>query len=485
MTVRAKLLWAMTAIGLLVATPAIYGITRLAALRDIAAELKGRHAEAFLALGRLQAALSDLDRYQRSYLVVPGPELHEQLEATWAAVRREIDHLTAAGYRDAAAQTEQRLSTLRDATLQIDALIQEGRVEEATQFFERTKPLLQEAVGSLEPVARTVDRWSSSAVASAERISATATFATLIALLVSATAALLLALWATGSLVRPLGRLRAATGAVAKGELVAPADLPYGRGDEIGDLSRSFRAMTQRLAELDRLKAEFVSIASHELKTPINVIGGYAELLEDGIYGKISAEQREVLSAIREQTRNLGALAHQLLDLGRLEAGQFPIELQDTPLRPFFEELERAFRALALQKKIAFAVELDPRLPAAIAADPQRLRHEVLGNLLGNAFKFTPEGGKITVTVRAGDALRIAVADTGAGIPGNKLPHIFEKYYQVRGSAHHGGAGLGLAIAREIVEAHGGQIRAESTVGKGTTMAVELPLRAAPARASA
>jgi signal transduction histidine kinase len=486
MTVRARLLWTIALIGLLISGPAFYGVGKLRELRDIAAELRGRHAEAFLSLGRLQASLVEFDRFQRSYLAFPTPESHDRVDAALSGAHQELSRLVEAGYGDAVHPTRRGLATIQSAASQINLLVRAEQIEEATAYFEELKPAIDEVIASLDPVARAVDQRSSSAADEAQRISMTATTATLTALLASIATAIVLALAATGMLIRPLRRLRAATGAVAAGELVAPPDLPYDRADEIGDLSRSFRAMTKRLAELDRLKGEFISIASHEFKTPINVIGGYAELLEDGIYGEISAEQREVMAAIRAQARDLTNLANHLLDLGRVESGNFRIYLQEMELRPLFGEVERAFRALATQKRIDFEIELHPSIPRIIAGDAQRLRQEVLGNLLANAFKFTPEGGAIRVTAAAEDALRITVADSGVGIPVELLPQIFEKYYQVRGEDPSGeanaglgsatGTGLGLAIAREVVEAHGGQIRAESTPGQGTTMRIEIPL---------
>lgn len=494
LTVRARLLWTIALIGLLIAGPALYGIGKLREVRDIAAELHGRHAEAFLSLGKLQAFLVEFDRYQRSYLVIPTPENQSRVDGALAAARQELDRLVAAGYGAVVAETEHGLDTIQAAAIEIDSLIRADQVEEATARFVEVKPLIDQALASLDPVSWAVDQMSGSAADAARRISMTATTVTLSSLLASSGIAIILALAATGMLIRPLRRLRAATGAVAAGELTAPPDLPYDRADEIGDLSRSFRAMAQRLAELDRLKAEFVSIASHELKTPINVIGGYAELLEDGIYGEISEEQREVMAAIRAQARDLASLANHLLDLGRVESGNFPIHLQQMELHPLFDEIERAFRALAIQKQIAFEIDLDPSIPGTIAGDSQRLRQEVLGNLLSNAFKFTPEGGRIRISARADYALHITVSDSGVGIPNELLPQIFEKYYQVRGESHDGapqggagdaggrggpatgGSGLGLAIVREVLEAHGGTIHAESAPGQGTTMRIQIPL---------
>src|SRR5690606_29696658 len=136
-----------------------------------------------------------------------------------------------------------------------------------------------------------------------------------------------------------------------------------------------------------------------------------------------------------------------------------------------------------------FEIDLEGSTPAAIPADPQRLRQEVIGNLLANAFKFTPEGGRIWVKATADTMLRITVGDTGVGIPEELLPQIFDQYYQVRDDTarnpNSGGSGLGLAIVREVLEAHGGSIRAESTPGQGTKMHISLPLSTGPERSHA
>jgi len=257
---------------------------------------------------------------------------------------------------------------------------------------------------------------------------------------------------------------------------MAPEDLPYERSDEIGHLSRSFGSMTQRLAELDRLKAEFVSLASHELKTPINVIAGYSELLTEGLYGDLDERQVEVLVLVQEQTRALTRLVNQLLDLSRFEAGGVRIEPQPVDLTELLAEVEGSFRALATQKQIRFTINVDPSVPDRVTLDPDRIRHEVLGNLLSNAFKFTGTGGEVSVRAWSRNgSMHLEVSDTGTGIPHDQLDHIFEKYYQVGSAAKAKGSGLGLAIAKHVMEAHGGRIEASSVVNQGTTFHLVLP----------
>jgi signal transduction histidine kinase len=237
--------------------------------------------------------------------------------------------------------------------------------------------------------------------------------------------------------------------------------------------------MTKQLTELDKLKAEFVSVASHELKTPINVVQGYVQLLDEGVYGALSDKQRAVLSTLESQIQSLARLVKQLLDVSRFEAGGGKLELRRVDLGHFLDELERAFHVLAVQRSIRFLVRRGEGLPNEVTWDSDRM-NEVLGNLLSNAFKFTPRGGEVELGLEAIDgSVQIEVCDSGAGIPPEQVPHIFEKFFQadnqVEGSVK--GSGLGLAIAKSIVEAHGGTIQCDSTPGGGTTFTIVLPTR--------
>jgi signal transduction histidine kinase len=266
---------------------------------------------------------------------------------------------------------------------------------------------------------------------------------------------------------------------VAGGDFTPDVAAPARRPDEIGDLARSFRARADHQAELERQRAEFVSVASHEIKTPLSVIRGYVSLLADGIYGGVSEQQLRTLGAVTDQTDRLTRLVHRLLDISRFEAGGGRLELRRVNVRDFLEELTDDFRVLAMQNGVDFAVDVSDDAPTTIDADPDRL-NEVLGNLLSNAFKFTRREGRIRLSARReGPGLEVIVADTGVGIPPDKLPRIFEKFYQVDNEVQprSAGSGLGLAIAREIVEAHGGTIGAESEVSRGTTFRVYLPER--------
>ena len=481
MTIRTRLVAAILAITVVLVLPAAYAASRLKQLRDIAVQQREQHAAAFLALGKLQAHLAQLDRFERSYIAAPSPEARANMHSALAESEQQLDVLAQAGYQRSAASTKAKLQTISSATANIENLVETKQAQRATTYFDQVKPLLAGYQAALDTVAAAIDSRSGQQITEASSISDAAATATIISTLLALAFAIVIGALTSRMLTRPLGRLRRAMSAVAAGEFVVPENLPYDRHDELGDLSRSFRSMAQRLAELEKLKAEFIGIATHELKTPLNVIGGYAELIEESVYGPVTEKQQEVLGSIREQTRVLARMVNQLLDISRLEAGGFRLEMEQVDTGDLFAALRRTFEPLARQKKIQYTVTVEPSVPKWISGDGDRLRDQVIGNLLSNAFKFTREAGRIHVRAWAeNDALRVAVEDTGVGIPPEEMPHIFDKWHQVAGEGRSKGAGLGLNIAHEIIEAHGGTITVQSMAGQGTTFCISIPLAPPP-----
>jgi signal transduction histidine kinase len=230
-----------------------------------------------------------------------------------------------------------------------------------------------------------------------------------------------------------------------------------------------------KLEELDCLKSEFIQNVSHELRTPISIILGYAELLNKGELGKLQPDQREPVAIIARRGWMLGKLVNDLATILAAEAGK--IERVPVDLAGLGRTMLADFRMMAEKAELAISAEIMPGLPLVLG-DPTHLRR-VLDNLLGNALKFTPAGGVITVSLRQeGANVVLKVADTGIGIPPDKLGHVFDRFYQVDGSMRrrYGGVGLGLALVKEIVEAHGGQVAVESELGQGSVFTVTLPV---------
>lgn len=225
---------------------------------------------------------------------------------------------------------------------------------------------------------------------------------------------------------------------------------------------------------------EVLGVVSHDLRNPLHAIAMCAQVLRDAP-PEAAAERRELATTIYEATHWANRLISDLLDVAMIQAGRLSIERRMVLLGPVVESALAVFEGRAAEKGVALRAELPPSLPA-LEMDPDRVL-QVLANLVGNAVKFTGQGG--TVTVRAEvhpSEVRVSVADTGAGIPPEHLPHLFDLYWQARRGAQQRGTGFGLAIAKGIVEAHGGRIDVESTPGRGSTFAFTLPRPGGPPR---
>jgi NtrC-family two-component system sensor histidine kinase KinB len=230
-----------------------------------------------------------------------------------------------------------------------------------------------------------------------------------------------------------------------------------------------------RLAELDRLKSEFVMTASHELRTPLTSIGMSIDLLLESAPKKLDAKEQQLLSAAHEELQRLKVLVNNLLDLSRIEAGKMEMEFSSNPVRPLLEKVVESFRIPAEQKGVALSFQVPEGLPD-IKADGNRIAW-VLTNLISNALHFTPGGGAVRLTAGAfGPFIQISVMDNGLGIPYEYQSKIFDKFVQVKSDKILGGSGLGLAICREIVRAHGGTIWVDSVPGAGSTFNFTLPV---------
>ena len=234
------------------------------------------------------------------------------------------------------------------------------------------------------------------------------------------------------------------------------------------------RALEQQ-RELDRMKNEFIQNISHELRTPLAIVRGYAELLDSGELGELPRNQRESVNVMARRSRMLSKMLDDLLAILAAETHKMAMEPVD--LAQLLETMLVDFQAAAKQSDIVLTADMAADLPP-VAGDQVQLRR-VFDNLLGNALKFTPAGGTVTVRLLSVDAnLVLEVADTGIGIPADQLGRVFDRFYQVDGSTtrRYSGVGLGLALVKEIVESHGGQVMVESQPDKGSMFRVTLPV---------
>jgi PAS domain S-box-containing protein len=237
------------------------------------------------------------------------------------------------------------------------------------------------------------------------------------------------------------------------------------------------REAVEQLAHLDRAKSDFVASVSHELRTPITSVLGYTELLEGGSLGSVTEGQHAVLTRISRSSRRLLTLIEELLTLGRIEEGRLDIRRDEVDLGDVVASAREMLEHQLAGREVAVAFSV-PEEDVTVTGDERQLERVVV-NLLGNAVKFTPDGGSVdlSVDVVAGMA-RISVTDSGIGIPADELPRLFERFFRSRISQEQAikGTGIGLWMVKQIVEAHGGVIGLSSTEGQGTTVSVELPL---------
>lgn len=228
------------------------------------------------------------------------------------------------------------------------------------------------------------------------------------------------------------------------------------------------------LREIDRIKSEFIATASHELRTPLTSVQMGVHLLLEGAVGELTDKQQEVLAACRQDCERLENLMRDLLDLSKIEAGESKPQLSPVNARNLIGSAAEALRPQVEAKELQFKIEIPPDIPSMLADRTQIER--VIVNLVGNAMRYTRRGGEIQIgAARREHAVAVSVCDTGSGIPSEYLPHIFDKFVQVP-DAPTGGAGLGLAISKSIVEAHGGQISVQSELGRGSTFTFTLPV---------
>lgn len=294
--------------------------------------------------------------------------------------------------------------------------------------------------------------------------------AILVGALGAAAAALALSILLARTLTHPIHELIAATRALARGEL--GRQVPVRADDELGQLAASFNQMSQDLARASQLRRQMTADIAHELRTPLSLIMGYTEGLSDG---KLQPAP-ETFAIMHDEAQRLNRLVEDLRTLSLAEAGELPLMRQPLAPQALLEHVALAYAARAENQNISLQVQTSPDLPS-VNVDRDRMA-QVLGNLISNALRYTPAGGQINLAAQtsAGKVL-LSVQDTGVGIAVEDLPHVFDRFY--RGdksrSRQEGESGLGLAIARSLVEMHGGTITVASTPGQGATFTITLP----------
>ncbi len=285
--------------------------------------------------------------------------------------------------------------------------------------------------------------------------------------------AVLLSVYLSGTVIAPLRAMSLATQRIADGRYDERVQV---RGeDELAQLAMRFNQMAEKLNQVESMRRRLIGDVSHELRTPLTAIKGSMEGLMDGV---LPATQ-ETYQQIHAEADRLNRLVDDLQELSRVEARAYPLDLRPVEVPALVRTVTKRLAPQAESKRISLDLDLAPDLPRVLA-DEDRLV-QVLTNLTGNALQYTPEGGRVIITARrTNNEIKISVQDTGIGIPSEHLPHIFDRFYRVdksRSRRTGGGSGIGLTIARALVEAHGGRLWAESAgEGQGSTFTFTIPI---------
>ena len=308
------------------------------------------------------------------------------------------------------------------------------------------------------------------------RLSQTVNRSLLWAGLIAGGGGLLLVTMMSSSALAPVRTLTGAARRLGRGDL--SQRVPVRGEDEVGQLAQTFNSMAEGMERAETQRRNLVADVAHELRSPLSNIQGTIEAMRDGLMDKGDAS----LDMLHEQTLHLSHLVDDLGLLAMAEAGDLRLDVRPDSVEDAARRSVEAFRARAEAKGIDLTIDATDNLPLA-AIDRQRTQ-QVIGNLLDNAIRHTPGGGRVSVHVRepGPGTVSVAVQDTGQGIAEDDLPLIFERFHRVDPSRTRatGGAGLGLTIARRLVEAQGGTIRADSEIGKGARFTVELPVVPSP-----
>ena len=272
------------------------------------------------------------------------------------------------------------------------------------------------------------------------------------------------------TITRPIRELTKATHEMADGKL--GQQVPVRSCDEIGELASSFNKMNSDLARSFNLRKQMTADIAHELRTPLALIIGHAEGVHDGVL----PPSKENFEIIREEAERLEKLVNDLRTLSLADAGELSVEFQPVEIHKFLSDIQSHYLAPFNQKRIT--LNLMPAPVLLVNLDPSRFS-QVLTNILDNALRFTPEGGRVDMSIRqSGDLIEISIQDSGEGVTAEDAAHLFDRFYRADESRNRdaGGSGLGLAIAKSIVEMHKGKIWAESETGKGLKVIIQIPV---------
>lgn len=426
---------------------------------------------------KLTDALLSQIRYERKYVITRDDVLYGQ----FLLFKSDFDQYLEEAMSVADSRAAAMLNHVKERHARYDQLVEEelgylkaGRIYPQGRYQKNKDEAADKTMAALEQLRTHSQESSYAKMTQLAEAGGRARRVTMVMTAVALFFVIVLSFLITRSITRPVAILNRKTREIALGKF--EADLNLSTPPEIAELASAFNLMCQKLKDLDKMKSDFFSSMSHELRTPLTSIKEGVGLLRDGVGGPVTEKQKKLLAILTEESSRLIGIVNSLLDLSKMEAGMMTYALEPAHLAPLIHRVMTEMGPLVQAKRIRLEAEIGQELPV-IKMDSERVLQS-LRNLLGNAIKFTPEGGQITVSARRTDGrVEVFVRDTGPGIPAESLPTIFDKYQQATPADSYRvkGTGLGLAIVKHIITSHGGKVWAESEAGKGSSFIFILP----------
>ncbi|GAB4389709.1 MAG: hypothetical protein Kow0025_16770 [Thermodesulfovibrionales bacterium] len=476
-SIFSRLFIGFTVIFVLLAVVGVYGIYRLYELSGVTRSILINNRMLALSDKLTDAVLSEI-RYEKKFVFIKDDSLYGH----FLLAKGDFDQSLRQIEEEAQSpEIKELISGIRDSHQRYHGLFDEevGRVRAAETYSEEDfKKRKEEAVDTVMAGVKDLqNRIKRNTYSRIEELGAAGTVTLKVTIVLTLTAILagIVISWAlTRSITRPLGVLKKKTSEIAAGDF--DSAVTVSSPPEIKELARAFNIMCGKLKEVDRMKSDFFSLMSHELRTPLTSLREGTNLLLTGAGGQINEKQARILTIMSEESDRMIGLVNSILDLSKMEAGMMTFNFARADIGRLVKKVATELEPLSEAKKINLDVDVSPEL-SEVEMDSDRIL-QALRNLASNAVKYTPAGGRVRIAARQVEGgVEIAVSDTGAGIPNGDLSIIFDKFKQttLAGVKQIRGTGLGLALVKQIISAHGGKVWAESEPGQGSTFFFVLP----------
>lgn len=476
-TLFSRLVFGYLAIFVLMAAVGLYAVYQLRRIQEITLSVLERDRRVLDLADKLGDTILSEVRYEKKFFIMKDQALYEQ----FLLFNKDFDRLLDDADAVSDLHGKALLQNIRDGHHRYAKVVGEEFEVLKTHQPYSDKDYREEKEAAVDGIIGDLDKLRARGQQRSEGkltgLAAAGADAHHIAVFIAAAALILvlaISLVITRSVTRPLTVLKQRTNLIARGEFDGKVELSS--PPEIADLAHAFNLMCDRLKDLDAMKSDFYSTMSHELRTPLTSIKEGIGLLLEGVGGTVSEKQRRLLTILAEESQRLISLVNSLLDLSKMEAGMMTYHLEPTSLVSVIDRAVTELGPLAEAKKIKIEAQIQQPMPL-VKMDPDRIL-QALRNLIGNAVKFTPDGGRIMLSAaQKNGSVEVAVSDTGPGISADDLPMIFDKYRQGNAKSSYmlRGTGLGLAIVKHIITSHGGQVWVESEAGQGSSFIFVLP----------